>query len=976
LLNLDFGVGSASRKIGFAATGESTNDFWNLYRHYDPKYTPGAPLVADGAMTGLKFTDGTPAPVTIAVTNAPGVWGNASGDAMYDSYIFAQNGSNIVVTLSGLAPGRYHFYLYGHADPDVTGEQNSVFTLRCGTNVLGPLAAVGSAGWKATSPWTEKAQYVVFRDVPVNATAPVVIEVAPGPNGIAVLNGMQIISRGTSPPKLLATVMAPPAHAPVTNLVIREVKYDGRVSDREARFHVTLDVESLTTNELSAPLFEGDVAVIQRAAGVPPASPEGRQDAGGTLPNGVRISSAAKQYRLHVSKPGRYKLELDLVTKISRAEPWNQISFRGPPAAIASVTAQASASGVEMQMLSGTQLETALGVPASAGPGSAHPTGPPEGGTPNLSRLRGFLGADRTLAMRWQSKAAEVARKSLVTVDTAASALVTPAVVKFTTELRYEILQAPLPRLTLSVPASHALTRIVGEQIRDWQLRPDGARQLLTVEFIKPVETRYALTLHSEQAVESTAATTALAPPQPINIERESGSFTISADDTIVEIDNATGLRQVNAAGGAIAAYRFHGRPIQLTTRLKKIEPLVKVSDRATVRLEETRLLVTHVLALNVERAGIYTLELTPQSGFAVSDVRGDGVEDWKLAGGALTVTFTNRVLGARNLTVQLEQALKPFPDSVVIQPLTVIGATNVSVQIGAASPSGIRLKTSELIGLREVPVTSLSSRGGDELLAFTGERADWKLTLAAEKLSARVIAEVFNLITIGDGLVGGSATMRYGIFNQGVQEFRVALPSHWRNVEFTGPGIRRKDLLPATDPRASSLAAPERSGGGRTNEVTWLIALQDKAWGAYTLVITYDYQFDPKGALLDLAGAHALGVERETGSAGVMSASGLKLEPKPLSEPLRRVDESELTETDRALATRPLLLAFKYAGTNYALAVQVTRFDQVAGLDAIADRTELTSVLNEQGQMLTQASFMVKNNEKQFQRFNLAAHL
>ncbi|HEY0549145.1 MAG TPA: hypothetical protein VGF13_06050, partial [Verrucomicrobiae bacterium] len=140
LLNIDFGVGSTSRKTGFAATGESTNDFWNLYRHYDPKYIAGAPLVANGLMSKLKFADGSAASVSIAVTNAPGVWGNASGDPMYDGYIFANNDSNILVTLSGLAAGHYHLYLYGHADPDVIGEQNSVFTLRSGTNVFGPMA--------------------------------------------------------------------------------------------------------------------------------------------------------------------------------------------------------------------------------------------------------------------------------------------------------------------------------------------------------------------------------------------------------------------------------------------------------------------------------------------------------------------------------------------------------------------------------------------------------------------------------------------------------------------------------------------------------------------------------------------------------------------------------------------------------------------------------------------------------------------
>ncbi len=40
--------------------------------------------------------------------------------------------------------------------------------------------------------------------------------------------------------------------------------------------------------------------------------------------------------------------------------------------------------------------------------------------------------------------------------------------------------------------------------------------------------------------------------------------------------------------------------------------------------------------------------------------------------------------------------------------------------------------------------------------------------------------------------------------------------------------------------------------------------------------------------------------------------------------------------------------------------------------LEAVADRTQITSVLTESGEMLTQASFMVKNNEKQFQHFQL----
>jgi len=72
---------------------------------------------------------------------------------------------------------------------------------------------------------------------------------------------MQIISRGTSPPRLAVAAVAK-TPSTLTNLIFREIRYDGKVTDTEARFSVNLDVESLTTNEISAVLFEGDVAVL------------------------------------------------------------------------------------------------------------------------------------------------------------------------------------------------------------------------------------------------------------------------------------------------------------------------------------------------------------------------------------------------------------------------------------------------------------------------------------------------------------------------------------------------------------------------------------------------------------------------------------------------------------------------------------------------------------------------------------------
>ncbi|MEN9574713.1 MAG: hypothetical protein RL514_2568 [Verrucomicrobiota bacterium] len=944
LLNVDFGVGAASGKVGFAATGLATNDFWNLHAHYNPRFTPGQPPVPNHTTSGLKLSDKSDSAVSIAVSNAPGVWGNASGDPMFDSFVFAPNGSNILVTVRALEAGRYHSYLYGHADPDATPEQNSVFTLRSGTNTLGPLAVGSAGGWKASLGWQEGRQFIVFRDVPVEAGQPVIIEVAPGPGGVAVLNGLQIISRGSSPPKTIGVATLPPP-ATYTNLIVREVRYEGKVTDSEARFTATVEVESLTTNEVSAVLFQGDVAVF--APELPAGIRLTRESAERTLGKAVSISPRSGTYRLHCAKSGVHTLKLEVIARITKAEPWNHISFNGPPASVASLKVEGNA-GVELELLNGALLEGS-GATAKAS-----------------SSIAGIVGADRVVSLRWQSKTTEIARKSLITVDTAASAVVSPTVIKFTTVLHYELLQASVSRLTVGLPPGHTLTRVQGDGIRDWSTAKATAAarvpadwSVLTVDFAKPVEKTYSLTLATEQPVEATPLLATLLVPQPLDIERESGTFTLAADDTVVEVESTTGVRQVNASTGTLFAWRFNARPFSIAARLKRIEPVLETAARVTARLEESRLVVSHAVNLSVLKAGIYTVELTYPTNFNVTDVRGGNVEDWKATGGKLKVNFTQRVLGVHRLDLTLEQPHKTFPAQINVGAVRVTGATKETAFIGAASAAGIRLKTAELTNAREIPIAQLNQRAGDEALAFTAEAPDWKLALATERLPARAVAEVFNLVTVGDGLVGGSATIRFGILNQGVQEFKVSLPAHWKNVEFTGPNIRRKELGSAGVPPVTNI---------------WTISLQDKAWGGYTLVVTYDYQFDPKKAVLDLAGAHCDGVERETGSLAVTAAANLKLQPKPAAEPLRAIDQTELAETDRALITRPVLLAYRYTGGGYALTADAARFDEERVLDAVADRTQITSVVTEAAEMLTQASFMVKNNEKQFQRFKLPA--
>ena len=85
----------------------------------------------------------------------------------------------------------------------------------------------------------------------------------------------------------------------------------------------------------------------------------------------------------------------------------------------------------------------------------------------------------------------------MLTADSVIIAQVAPTVIKYTSKFHYDIVQGNAAQLTLALPASQSLTRLEGEQIRDWHTTAEGDRQTLTIEFIKPVESAYDLTLYS-----------------------------------------------------------------------------------------------------------------------------------------------------------------------------------------------------------------------------------------------------------------------------------------------------------------------------------------------------------------------------------------------------------------------------------------------------------------------------------------------
>src|SRR5438270_9634638 len=70
------------------------------------------------------------------------------------------------------------------------------------------------------------------------------------------------------------------------------------------------------------------------------------------------------------------------------------------------------------------------------------------------------------------------------------------------------------------------------------------------------------------RSVESLPFEDRLTLPQPQGVDRETGSLTVSAEDTLVEMESTTGLRQINAPAGALARSEEHTSELQSQSNL------------------------------------------------------------------------------------------------------------------------------------------------------------------------------------------------------------------------------------------------------------------------------------------------------------------------------------------------------------------------------------------------------------------------
>jgi len=219
-----------------------------------------------------------------------------------------------------------------------------------------------------------------------------------------------------------------------------------------------------------------------------------------------------------------------------------------------------------------------------------------------------------------------------------------------------------------------------------------------------------------------------------------------------------------------------------------------------------------------------------------------------------------------------------------------------------------------------------------------------------ADRARARIYSEVYTLATVGDGLVRAQTTIESTILFAGVDRFAYTLPEGMTLLDVSGAGLRDWTL-------------------GDDN--TLLVELNYAAEDRYTLSLDMERVVGEGDARVEAPLVVPRGVERSKGALGVAARGNLEVNAGEVSG-ATVVDVRTLPAAILGRTSQPVLLGYKYLGTEASVPLVISDHDDVDVLVTLLDQADATTMFTPDGRRLTRVGYEVRNNRRQFLRLVL----
>jgi len=407
-------------------------------------------------------------------------------------------------------------------------------------------------------------------------------------------------------------------------------------------------------------------------------------------------------------------------------------------------------------------------------------------------------------------------------------------------------------------------------------------------------------------------------------------------------------------------AFRYADAKSTANMKASAVEPDVRVETQETLSLGEDRTLLAVNAAVSITRAGIFRISFVLPTGFDVESISGSALSHWtELAGPEgriITLHLKGKTEGQQQFAVSLSGAGTKAAKPVAVPRLVFREATKQRGQLVIVPEQGMRLQVATRDGVTQLdPQKSGIRQKG--VLAFRLLQPQWSLALDVEQVDPWVQVASLQHVTVNEAQLKVAMNLQYQIENTGLKTIRVRVPTNAENVRFRGDQV--SDFLPV--------------GPVQDAFQTWDVKLHRRVIGKYLLQATWQTPLAESATNAIVRGAQGLDANLQRGFVTIQSAGRLQLRADPPPAALQAAEWQSIP--------RPLRQNIEAATANYTfrlvepafeLALRLERHEAARLLPARVNNITLTSVVSDEGVMLTQVKLNLIPGDKRLLYFTL----
>jgi hypothetical protein len=499
-------------------------------------------------------------------------------------------------------------------------------------------------------------------------------------------------------------------------------------------------------------------------------------------------------------------------------------------------------------------------------------------------------------------------------------------------------------RVTLTTAASQPFTLLVRSQVATGPLPFETTVGLLSINGAAGQVGSVAIATGNDVQLDNVAADEL----SSINLEDFPGSVLIPLQSQVAGLT----VRR---------AFRYSNPAATLTLKASAVDPDVRVETQQTLSLGEDRVVLAVTAAVEITRAGIFRLSFPLPPGLDVETIGGPAMSHWTELktdeGRIITLHLKGKTEGPQQFNINLTGPGLKATNGFTLPRLIFREASKQRGQLVIVPEQGMRLQVAQREDVTQLDPEKAGIRQKG-VLAFRLLHSAWRLALDVEQVNAWVQVTSLQHINVTEAQLKVAANLQYQIENTGLKSLRVLAPTNAESLRFRGDQVA--DFLPVPNSITNDLQV-------------WEVKLHRRVMGKYLLQATWQTPVTTGATNVVMRGIQALDANLQRGFVTVQSTGRLQVRADAAPEALQPAEWQSIPRPLRQdIEAGGANYTFRLVEPNYALALNFERHEATKLLPARVTSVTLTSVISDEGVMLTQVKLDLIPGDKRLLQFTL----